>query len=67
MKTTYDANILTYCQWRDDLTMQQSLPVLSELGRHRRRFYRSGIDFSAGCSKALGTPSHRRTESAGRN
>ena len=24
MKTTYDANILTYCQWRDDLTMQQS-------------------------------------------
>ena len=24
MKTTYDANILTYCQWRDDLTMEQS-------------------------------------------
>lgn len=24
MKNTYDANILTYCQWRDDLTMQQS-------------------------------------------
>ena len=24
MKTTYDANIFTYCQWRDDLTMQQS-------------------------------------------
>ena len=24
MKTTYDANILTYCQWRDGLTMQQS-------------------------------------------
>ena len=24
MKYTYDSNILTYCQWRDDLTMQQS-------------------------------------------
>ena len=24
MKTTYDANILTYCRWRDDLTMERS-------------------------------------------
>ena len=76
MKTTYDANILTYCQWRDDLTMQQSpfchvdnliFCCLSYLNWDGIAEGFTAAEFSAGCSKALGTPSHRRTESAGRN